>query len=153
MLRTVVLFVLVFALAACESVAPTAPELATPALNTAASASTSTPVWADAEIAYMSAIAPVHSLPAALLSALSKPGDGSMRVLGRDTLTQLGNRPPAPATLAVIELYLSYAQSACDNALAQLDSEHVDRCVAQINALNLELARLYAERGVYPPAP
>lgn len=62
------------------------------------------------------------------------------------------NAPKVPATLAVVDYYRNAMTSVCFAAvLSHLPGSSFD-CREAISDLHLELARLYAARGSYPPA-
>lgn len=71
-------------------------------------------------------------------------GGGKELADARNRLLHLQRTPPAPATLAVIDYYRGRVAYLCS------DTPTTD-CLSAISALRLELARLYAARGSYPP--
>lgn len=124
------------------------------ATPTAAPTPTAQSPYTDAEADYLSALnEPLAALSLAIVDVLladlpAKPADHAKALL--DAMPYA-----APATLAVIAYYRSAVYAACYQPLVSHlgdDFAHyVDPCLTPIDTLRLELARLYAARGAYPP--
>lgn len=122
----------------------------------ASTAYAAAPVWSAEESAYMQAVLPsINALPTVLLTYAANPRDNDAHAAVQTIVDTFAARPAAPATLAVIDLYTAYSAAACSNALHTGSvagaRAGVNLCSEQLRVLQLELARLYAARGAYPP--
>ena len=107
------------------------------------------------EAAYLTGIASrLDVLPAALRSAATNVLPISAAATPQAWLTQI-HEAEAPATLAVVAHAADALYTACNTPLVQHPgaalANHPTPCREALDALRLELARLYAARGAYPP--
>jgi hypothetical protein len=114
------------------------------------------PAWMLEEAAYLNAVLPSLTQGPNTFAHLIKqpPNPPTARADATQLLEALRARPPAPATLAAVEYLTTHVISACNTALTMSGSStigNVTYCVDQFDAVLLELARLYAARGAYPP--
>ena len=84
-----------------------------------------------------------------LWPAVVESPDGPLAGDVRNRLLHLSRTPDAPATLAVVDKYREILVRHCGD----FTSNGYEICAAAIDDLRLELARLYAARGSYPPTP
>ena len=113
-------------------------------------------LWQDAEIRYLDALLPaIAAVPEALFLLARNFKDNDAQASLQASVDVFIAHPMPPATLAVIDLYVGYAASACSSLLhvasATGAASYIQLCSDNIRTIRLELARLYAARGTYPP--
>jgi len=111
------------------------------------------PVWSDEEIAYLDSVfTPLGNMLPKMSGVINRPKDGAAILEYNKVYQTFASHLPAPATLAVVEYYMKNAVAYCGPASTSgMGLSGNNECLATLDTINLELARIYAARGSYPP--
>lgn len=112
------------------------------------------PAWTPEEVTYLGVLKePGRNLELTFLRAFSQDYAGADTIAARQAFDDIADAFP-PATLAVVGYYAYRLHAPCTNALSDKQSvASYQTCMGEIASMRLELARLYAARGLYPPTP
>jgi hypothetical protein len=118
-------------------------------------------VWSETEVAYLdSVVTPLDAMLYMMPGVVTRSRDNEAVVLEFNSVYDLLlDHDAPPASMAVIDYYVNRVTPLCGPAVTRgprlPDTDGIpdaDGCHFAVDTLRLELARLYAARGSYPPA-